>query len=118
MNPEKISALRLGAAALVTLALLQILWHAWLVPPAKAQLVSTLALAVLPVLPALWTCLWNLRRGVLIGGMACLFYFCHGVSAAYATDDARLLAGIEIALTLIVIGALGWDARNYKRKPK
>jgi len=54
---------------------------------------------------------------VLIGGIVCLLYFCHGVSAAYGDAAARLPALAEIALTLIVIGALGWDARHYQRKP-
>jgi uncharacterized membrane protein len=60
--------------------------------------------------------MWNLRRGVLIGGIACLFYFCHGIGVAYDDPAARLPALAEIVLTLIVIGALGWDARKYKRK--
>ena len=35
------------------------------------------------------------------------------------TDTAaRLLALGEMALTLIVICTLGWDARNYRRKPR
>lgn len=106
-----------GAAALVALAALQILWHAWLQPP-SAHLAATLAIAVVPLLPAIWTCGRRLRRGVLLGGIVCLFYFCHGVSVAYADADARAPACVEIALTLIVIGALGWDARHYRRKPK
>ena len=110
------NALHLGALALVALALLHILWHIWLLPPASPQIAMTLAVSVIPLLPGLWVCLGNLRRGVLIGGFACLVYFCHGVSVAYSDAGARWLALAEIALTLIVIGALGWDARKHKRK--
>jgi uncharacterized membrane protein len=113
---SRFGALQLGACALLTLLVLQIVWHAWLLPPPAPQLRPTLALAILPLLPGLLGCLRNLRRGVLIGGIVCLFYFCHGVSAAYGDASARALAFAEIALTLTVIGALGWDARHYKRQ--
>jgi uncharacterized membrane protein len=116
MSSRTVDALHLGAAALVALVLLHIFWHAWLLPPPNPQLAKTLAVSVVPLLPGLWVCLRNLRRGVLIGGIVCLFYFCHGVSVAYADSAARWLALAEIALTLTVIGALGWDARKYKRK--
>lgn len=116
MNSTRIDSLRIGAFALVALALLQILWHVWLAPPASKQLWPTLALSVVPLLPGLWVCLQNLRRGVLIGGIVCLFYFCHGVSVAYGDSALRLPGLAEIALSLIVIGALGWDARHYKKK--
>ena len=116
MSFRTLNALHLGALALVALALLHILWHGWLLPPANTQIAKTLAVSVIPLFPGLWACLGNLRRGVLIGGIACLFYFCHGVSVAYSDAAARWLALAEIALTLTVIGALGWDARKYKRK--
>jgi uncharacterized membrane protein len=112
MNTSRFGALQVGAFALVALALLQILWHAFILPPTHARFGSTLALSIVPLLPSLWICLRNLRRGVLIGGIVCLFYFCHGVSTAYGDSPALLLALAEIALTLIVIGALGWDARR------
>jgi uncharacterized membrane protein len=115
LDRARFGALRIGAAALVLLAALQILWHAWLAPPAGAQLLPTLAVAVFPLLPGLWICLRNLRRGVLVGGIVSLFYFCHGVGSAWADARLRLPACLEVALTLIVIGALGWDARHYRR---
>jgi uncharacterized membrane protein len=116
MISGKVDALHVGAVALAALALLHIVWHVWLLPPANSRIAATLAVSVIPLLPGLWICLRNLRRGVLVGGIACLFYFCHGVSVAYADPAARLPALAEIALTLIVVGALGWDARKYKRK--
>ncbi|HST28127.1 MAG TPA: DUF2069 domain-containing protein [Rudaea sp.] len=110
--------LHAGIVALAALLVLQIVWHAWLFPPLPAQRWPTLALAVLPLVPALWSAPGNLRRGVLVGGIVSLFYFCHGVSVAWGDPTARALAFAEIALTLIVIAALGWDARHYKRPSK
>lgn len=107
-----------GALALAALFVLQILWHAWLLPPPAAQHWPTLALSALPLVPGLWIAFVDLRRGVLVGGIVCLFYFCHGVSAVWGDPPTRALACAEIVLTLIVIAGLGWDARHYKRPPK
>jgi uncharacterized membrane protein len=109
------TTLRAGAAGLVALILLQVAWYAWLFP--ATQLLPTLAITTLLPAYALWVCTGNLRRGVLIGGIVCLLYFCHGVSSAWSEPASRLLALVEIALTLTVIGALGWDARHYRRPP-
>jgi uncharacterized membrane protein len=118
VNTARFDALHIGALALIALFVLQLLWHGWLLPAAHTRFWPTLALSVVPLLPGLWTCAGNLRRGVLIGGIVCLFYFCHGISAMYGDTEARLLAAAEIALTLIVIATLGWDARTYRRKPR
>ena len=118
MNTSRFGALHVGASALGLLLVLQILWHAWLLPPSAAQRGPTLALAVVPLLPGLWACISRLHRGVLIGGIVCLFYFCHGVGVAYADPRAlaRALGTAEIALSLVVIGSLGWHARSYRRE--
>jgi uncharacterized membrane protein len=116
MSTRPVSVLQLGALALLALCALQIAWHVWLQPPPPSRWWPTLLIAVVPLLPGLLTCLTNLRRGVLIGGIVCLFYFCHGVGVAYGDPPARTLACAEIALTLLAIGALGWDARDYRRK--
>jgi len=105
------SALLLGALALFALLVLQLAWHAWLFPGSR----SGLALAMLPLLPGLLIGMRNLRRGVLVGGIVCLFYFCHGVSELWSTREVRWLALGEVALSLAVIGALGWDARRPGR---
>ena len=114
----QVNILHAGIAALAALLVLQIVWHAWLFPPPAAQHWPTLALAVLPLVPALLIAPGNLRRGVLVGGIVSLFYFCHGVSAAWDDAPVRALACVEIVLTLIVIAAPGWDARHYKRPSK
>jgi uncharacterized membrane protein len=106
------NALRFGAAMLLAQLVLQLIWHGWLAPGSRA----TLAVAVLPLLPGIWIGLHNLRRGVLVGGIVSLFYFCHGVADWWDGNAAlRGLASIEVLLSLALIGALYWDARGYTR---
>jgi uncharacterized membrane protein len=104
------AALRFGAGALIAQLLLQFVWHAWFVPVSQ----PALALAVLPLLPGLWVCIRNLPRGVLIGGIVNLFYFCHGVVELLGDGTSRLFAGAEVALSVAVVAALGWELRRAK----
>jgi uncharacterized membrane protein len=107
--------LRVGVAALVGLLGLQWLWHAGLAPPKSHLLLPTLTLASAPLLFSLWVAAKSLRRGALIGGIVCLFYFCHGISELWSGGASRWLACAEVALTLIVIGALGFEVRRSRR---
>jgi uncharacterized membrane protein len=110
--------LRIGVVVAVALLALEITWHAWLAP-ARANLYwPSLALAVLPLLPGLWIARTSLRRGVLVCGIVGLFYFAHGVSELWSGSVPRALPALEVLLTLVVIGVLGWDARKYKRPAK
>ena len=104
------AALRFGAGALIAQLLLQFAWHAWFVPVSQ----PALALAVLPLLPGLWVCIRNLPRGVLIGGIVSLFYFCHGVVELLGAGTSRLFASAEVALAVAVVAALGWELRRAK----
>jgi len=52
------------------------------------------------------------RRALLWLGVVALFYFCHGVVAAWVAPDARGPALIESALCVALIGALGWNVRR------
>ena len=109
------TALRWGIVALIALLALEILWHAWIAPARPALFWPSLALASAPLLPGLWTARSSLRRGVLVGGIVCLFYFAHGVTTLWSGDAPRWLAASEVLLALAVIGATGWDARRYRR---
>lgn len=109
------NVLRIGTLCVVALFVLELAWHAWLFPPDDHRL-STLAITTLPLALSLWIGTKNRRRGLLVGGMFCLAYFSHGVSSAYGEPASRWLALVEVALSLVVIGALGWDARGYRRK--
>lgn len=94
------TSLRIGAACLLALLLLELAWHAWLAPTTRAAL----ALATLPLVPGLAILSRDLRRGVLVGGIASLFYFCHGVADLLVDAGAtRLPASGEVLLALIVI---------------
>ena len=97
---------RVGLAAWAGLLILQLIWHAWLVPPERMPLALVLAITVLPLLLPL-TALRNVRRALLWVGVLSLFYFCHGVAEAWSSSTERWLGVAEIALTLLLIGALG-----------
>ena len=105
---------RIGFTAWAALALLQIAWHAWLLPPARMPIAAALLIALLPLaIPLLY---WRTpARALLLAGMVCLFYFCHGVAEAYAAPAERVFAGIEIVLAVVVILAC---ARVPKRRGK
>jgi len=108
MTSQTSAALRIGAGILVAQLLLQIVWHAVLVPVSR----PALALAVLPLLPGLWICIRNLPRGVLIGGIVSLFYFCHGIAELIGASPSHLPAAFEVALAVAVVAALGWATRK------
>ena len=104
-------ALRLGAAAVFAQIALQLLWHAWLLPGTRAAL----ALAVLPLLPAVWIGLRNLRRGVLIAGIVSLFYICAGIANLWSDPASRGVSALEILLGLLIIACSFQDARATRR---
>jgi uncharacterized membrane protein len=96
---------RVGAAALFALLLLQVAWHAWWLPPerAPAWLVTLLFAAPLAAAVATW---WRRpARGLLVGGMLGLFYFCHGVADAWSDPRARVLGALEALLVVALIAA-------------
>ena len=104
-------ALRLGASAVFAQIALQLLWHAWLFPGSRAAL----ALAVLPLLPAVWIGLRNLRRGVLVAGIVSLFYICAGIANLWSDPAARGVSALEILLGLLIIACSFRDARANRR---
>lgn len=96
---------RIGFAAWVAQAILQIVWHAWLLPPERMPLIVALAMALIPL--ALPLAYWRTpARVLIIAGMVSLFFFCHGVAEAWASPPERALALIEIALSLVLIASL------------
>lgn len=98
------------------LALLQPLWHIWLVPPAHDAIGPTLLLSMLPlVLPLL--ALRRPARALLWAGMMALFYFSHGVADIWSVPAERLPAALEIAFSLLLIGALGAGVQRRPRQP-
>lgn len=100
MNP--ILQRRIGFAAWAALALLQVVWHAWLLPPARMPVAAALVFALLPLaIPLVY---WRTpARALLVAGMIALLYFCHGVAEVYAVPAERVVATIEIVLAVSVI---------------
>ena len=97
---------RIGLAAWAALVALQLVWHAWLAPPERAPLALVLAITVLPLLLPI-TALRDARRALLWVGVLSLFYFSHGIAEAWSSPAERWLGLAEIALTVLLIGALG-----------
>lgn len=104
---------RIGFAAWAALALLQIVWHAWLLPPAQMPVAVALLFALVPLaIPLVY---WRTpARALLLAAMICLFYFCHGVAEAYVAPQERVFAIIEIVLAVVVILACARMPRRRK----
>ncbi|GAA0722831.1 DUF2069 domain-containing protein [Dokdonella soli] len=110
MNP-----LRIGGIAWAALVLLQFAWYLWLAPPANGYPAFALLLTLPPLLLPLLALRTGVRRALLWVGIIALFYFCHGIVAAWVIPAARTPALLEVLCCVALIGALGWDARGYKR---
>lgn len=111
-------ALYIGCCAWAGVVLLQLAWYLWLAPPAGGSALFALLLTLPPLLLPLLALRNSVRRAVLWVGIIALFYFCHGIVAAWVIPAARLPALLEVLLSVVLICALGWDARGYKRKVK
>ena len=108
--------LHIGCIAWAALVLLQLAWYLWLAPPAGGSPLFALLLTLPPLLLPLLALHRSVRRAVLWVGIIALFYFCHGIVAAWVIPAARWPASLEVLLCVVLIGALGWDARGYKRR--
>ena len=95
-------AQRIGFTAWGLLAALQVVWHGWLFLPARMPVAIALVIALVPLaLPLVY---WRRpQRALLVAGMVALIYFCHGVAEAWAAPQERVLASIEIILSLVLI---------------
>ncbi|WP_243047560.1 DUF2069 domain-containing protein [Dyella sp. RRB7] len=105
---------RVGLATWAALALLQLLWHGWLFPARGMPVAVVLAITVIPLLLPLLA-IRDARRALLWVGILSLFYFCHGIAEAWSSPSERVLAWIEIVLTLTLIGTLGAGVRRKAR---
>jgi uncharacterized membrane protein len=110
------TAQRIGFACWAALIALHTLWLTWWAPPANGAIGIALAVALIPLLLPLLLLNRQPARALLWVGILCLFYFCHGIAAAWGEPRARVPALLEIVLCVALIGALGWGARGYRRK--
>jgi len=107
----------LGIAAWIGLIVLHLAWSLWLAPPNGSSWPG-LALALIPLMLAALALRQSVQRALLWVGVMSLFYFSHGVALVWSEPRARLPAALEVGLCLLLVGALGWQARHYKRKPR
>jgi uncharacterized membrane protein len=108
--------IRCGLAAWAMLVLLQPAWYLWLAPPANGHGAFALVLTLPPLLLPLLALRTGPRRALLWVGIIALFYFCHGVVAAWVYPSTRVPALLEAACCVGLILALGADTRLQKRK--
>lgn len=114
--PASVRVRHACAGALVAIAALQLLWHGWLFPPAVLPQTVVLSLAVGPLVIAGLVGIRDGGRGLLVGGIFCLFYLSHGVMEAWAAPAERALALIESLLAFGVLIGLGVAAIAAKRE--
>ena len=111
MTPE-----RVGIGAWIALVALQLAWYLVIAPPAAGSRWLALALT----LPALLLPLLALRTGVARAlfwvAFVALFYFCHGVVAAWTSPAARVPAIIECVLCVVSILAIGAIGKRDKAR--
>jgi len=110
MSPE-----RVGVAAWIALVALQFVWYFVIAPPVGGSPWIAIALTLPALLLPLLAWRSGVRRMLLWVGVVALFYFCHGVVAAWVVPSARVPGLLEVALCLALIGAIGWDTRQRKR---
>jgi uncharacterized membrane protein len=110
------TAERIGAIAWALLILLQFAWYLVLAPPAAGSSWLALALTLPALLLPLLAIGTGLKRALFWVGVVALFYFCHGVVAAWILPSARVPAIIEALLCVVAIGAIGWIGRRDKRR--
>ena len=111
------TAERFGTIVWGLLIALQFAWYLVLAPPLVGS--SLLALAV--ALPLWFVPLlahesgW--RRVLFWCGVVALFYFCHGVVAAWVGGPrARVPAILEAVLCVVLVATVGWIGRRDKQK--
>jgi uncharacterized membrane protein len=114
-SPRVRRARRVGFAVWAALFLLQLAWHGTQNAPTEGSRGAVLALALLPLaLPLL--ALRKPGRALLLAGMVALLYFCHGISDAWSVPATRAWACVEIALSLLLILAVGAAVERRPRR--
>lgn len=100
---------RLLIAALFALAALFAVWFR-----SDKHLLASLLVFVAPPLLLALASLRGGRRAPLWAGILALFWFCHGVMAAWSRPAEAGYAWAEIALSLLVIAAANGPALRAK----
>lgn len=99
----------LAAGGIFGLLLLQWLWHVAIAPPLSVSPWIYTAFFSIPILPSLLLLARRHRMALLVGALAALLYFCHGVMVAMTVPSLRPLGLVEIALSVLVVVAASWN---------
>jgi uncharacterized membrane protein len=110
------NAQRLGLVAWILLILLQPAWYLCLAPPASAPPWLALALTLPPLLLPALALRGGLPRTLLWVGMVALFYFCHGIVAAWVVPATRVPAIAEALLSALLVLSLGFGGRGGRTR--
>lgn len=105
---------RYAALGMVALLVLQLLWHGFLLPPELGSRWLVTLLFSLPLVPSLLLLLRHKPSAQFWGGVAALFYFCHGITESWTVAQARPLALGEVALSVWIIVAGSWDGMKAR----
>lgn len=100
---------RVAVLLQVALCLLLVAWYGWLQPPTRLSPALAVGLMLLPSLPGLVLGALGRRSAAFWCGVACLFYFSHGVMEAWTVPASRALALLEVLLASAVVTASSWD---------
>jgi uncharacterized membrane protein len=103
------SARALALGGILGLLLLQWRWHAMIAPPSSVAPSMLVTIYCLPMLPCLILLALRHRAAMLVGAIAALLYFCHGVMFAFGEPALRAPALTEVALSVIVVVAASWN---------
>ncbi|HEY0333859.1 MAG TPA: DUF2069 domain-containing protein [Stenotrophomonas sp.] len=104
----------LAVALLAMAAVYALLYH-----DDRHAMAAWLVFVIPPVLLSVAVAMPRSRRAAFWAGVLALFWFSHGVMAAWSAPGQRLLHLLEIALALLVIGAAsapGLRARQQARR--
>ena len=106
------AARALALASLIGLIVLGLAWELWLAPTGR----GTLALKVLPLLPCVLGTLRHRMYTFRWMSLLVWLYFIEGVVRATGDQGlSRVLAGVEVTLTLLLFGACAVYVRQRLR---
>ena len=113
------TARALAVCSILGLLLLQWLWHAAIAPPLSVPPWVYAAFFSVPLLPSLLLLVRRKREALLVGALAALLYFCHGVMVAMTVPQQRTPALAEITLSVLLVVAASWNGlrSRFTRKP-
>jgi len=109
----------LALTGIFGLLLLQWLWLGVIAPPGPGSPWIYVTFMCIPMLPSLVLLAQRQRSALLVGALAALLYFCHGVMVAMSEPAFRKLALVEVALSVLVVVAASWNGlrSRFARKP-